>query len=1167
MKKLLHLLKTHVFAIIIVLVALFISYQNYTPDTFLTGWDTLHPEFNYKIYLGRILDGVWQEHQGLGAVASQAHAAELPRILILLILDIFLKMSQIRYAYAFLMLILGPLGVYFFIRDVILKKRLPPAKSLGAFAGGLFYLLNLGTLQHFYAPLEMFLTHYGLLGWVFLYACKYFENGSKKDLLIFSIVSLFIAPQAHTATLFYAFFGVFVLFFGFLSLSQSSGFKRSSVLILVTLLINAFWFLPNIYFVVNHGREIQQSKIHALFSEEAFLQNKKFGNMRDVAVLKNFLFNWGEYVGNNSYGDLLDEWENHLNMGVNQEVGYAIFIIICIGALTALISKNKYSIPVALITITSIFFLLNVNPPFGFIFKFLQEHVPLFKEAIRFPFTKFSIILMLSYGVFFGYFFGNIGTLIERVKWGKVPLYTFFVGVVAFLLVDYMLPAFNGYLVSPSMRVTIPARYFDLFEYFENQPDQGRIVKFPMHSLWGWAYHDWGQGSTGDMGYQGAGFMWFGVKQPTLDREFDRWNLKNEQYYREMSTAVYSQNPGLFESYLQKYNVNWILVDESIVHPGSDGTVLFYDQIGALLEESPRITLEKDFGQGLVVYKVSMGEESTEFSYAGPEFFKDSTDYIYRRESNYALSEENNYPFVGILEIDESISSGIVTSDETGISFKPPDSLDLSHENVPIVFDLSLVNLDTVWNIVFKRGSWVQHVPLEDFNFNGNTFISISERVFPVVNTESSEIELGSLYVSMGEELDIATYTPIYSRGYGSSEYTVLEDCSTPGSGATYTLVRGLNDFKLFGNNIRSCVTTRLLDLYPELYDLTLGRGEILISVDLGYESLGSQPDFCLFDSTSGLCWDKGLHYADNSLLSYSAVDSALMEDLYMRFFADARDVSGEVGVIYKNTEVEVYTKVPHTGYTVESPMKEILAEDFYFEKDSEYSGNVTELVHYPNPCSSLHVLVEGVSVENVDNAYYRYRAQEQSVCDSFVFPSAPHSTGYVLEVRSRNIQGLPLRVCLTNELSKRCDLYVSLHRSSEFKTQYYLVPPVGSGSGYTLNTSNLVLGDTAAINDLEYLSLTPVNYNGLVGLHSPLDMPTNEELLVFGQAYEKNWVAFCGLKPCNANHVMVNNWANGWVFEEGASTDNFRVFFWPQLLEYMGFVAMLGVIPLIRKS
>ncbi len=69
--------------LILVLIALIIAFKNYSPDTFLSGWDTLHPEFDYKLNLIRTRSGVFRTEQGLGALASHAHMVEVVRIFIL----------------------------------------------------------------------------------------------------------------------------------------------------------------------------------------------------------------------------------------------------------------------------------------------------------------------------------------------------------------------------------------------------------------------------------------------------------------------------------------------------------------------------------------------------------------------------------------------------------------------------------------------------------------------------------------------------------------------------------------------------------------------------------------------------------------------------------------------------------------------------------------------------------------------------------------------------------------------------------------------------------------------------------------------------------------------------------------------------------------------------
>lgn len=59
---------------------------------------------------------------GTGALGGMAHAADLPRQIVLSLFSLFLPISLLRYSWAFLMLFAGPLGVYFLIYRVVLEK-------------------------------------------------------------------------------------------------------------------------------------------------------------------------------------------------------------------------------------------------------------------------------------------------------------------------------------------------------------------------------------------------------------------------------------------------------------------------------------------------------------------------------------------------------------------------------------------------------------------------------------------------------------------------------------------------------------------------------------------------------------------------------------------------------------------------------------------------------------------------------------------------------------------------------------------------------------------------------------------------------------------------------------------------------------------------------------
>ena len=86
-KKFINWLRTNwldlFFTIVILIITSFVAFKNYTPNTFLTGWDNLHPEFNFKLNIERSLNAVWQEYQGVGLLGGMSHAADLPRQFIL----------------------------------------------------------------------------------------------------------------------------------------------------------------------------------------------------------------------------------------------------------------------------------------------------------------------------------------------------------------------------------------------------------------------------------------------------------------------------------------------------------------------------------------------------------------------------------------------------------------------------------------------------------------------------------------------------------------------------------------------------------------------------------------------------------------------------------------------------------------------------------------------------------------------------------------------------------------------------------------------------------------------------------------------------------------------------------------------------------------------------
>jgi len=592
-KKTIEFIKMNFYPLIIVTITIILAWTNYKPNTFLSGWDTLHPEFDFSLNFKRIIDGVWREEQGLGAVAGHSHMSELPRYIILYPFSFVFSVSFLRYFYVFLCLTIGPIGMFYFLNYLIKNKS-------SAFLGSLFYIFNQSVLQQFYVPFEMFVTYYASIPWFFLFSTRFIKERKKKDLIFFSVVSFLGMPIAYAAQLWYVNFFLLVVYVFFLVKATYGHFFAKTIIFLIsiTLFINSFWLLPQIYFLLHSAYQVTEAHINQLFSERMFSINKEFGRLSDVAILRGPLNDWTQFSGD-KFVFLFGDFRNFLNNPLILAIGYLGFGVICFGIIKAILKKEKALAPFFPVFLISLLFLINMNPPFSFLFSAFRTYIPLFEEAFRSPYTKFSFIALFTYSLYFAYANKIIVGKLSRVFKG---IYIVFVSM---LLVVYMLPFFSGQLIDPYLKIKIPENYFKMFSWFKTQPADSRIASLPDHNFWGWEYYRFG--------YQGAGFLWFGIQQPVLVRDFDRWNSNNENFYWEISYALYSQNLELFEKVLEKYQVSFLLVDENVISPDNPKS-LYFEKTEELLANSGKISLEKTFGK-IKIYKVALPYQINDFKF------------------------------------------------------------------------------------------------------------------------------------------------------------------------------------------------------------------------------------------------------------------------------------------------------------------------------------------------------------------------------------------------------------------------------------------------------------------------------------------------------------------------------------------------------------------------
>ncbi len=539
-----------------------IMWLNFEPGAWLTGWDTLHPEFNYSLNLSRVINGAWREDQGLGTLAKHAHLAELPRIIILWLLDLLLPTQNVRYALIALCFVLGPLGIYFLLKKTILPET-KNSHYLASFLGALFYLFNLGTVQHFVVVFEMFAVQYAALGWLFWQATRYWQKPNKKTALILLGLFFVSAPMAYASQLWFAFslsLGLYLLTKSLLTKHKTVKLKISLVISLLLIAANAFWLLPNLYFLASgQGKILAESHINRLFSPESYYQNAAYGNLKDSLLLKNFLFNWQFFDHQTQqFQPLLESWGQHLQRPCVLAIGFTISGFVLLGFLLSLVKKKKEVIAFLPILLLSFALIANQVWPVAPILNYLREASTLIKEGLRTPYTKFSLLLMMSGSIFLSFAIKSLFEVTQKF-WKNWLLPSLISLILAVSLSYYGWPMFQGQLIHPLLQQQIPDEYFALYDFMQTQPTEARLAVLPFQSLFGWEYYRWG--------YEGAGFIWFGLPQSVLVRDFDRWNPDNEAFYNQAAHALNTEDQQAFLKTLAKYDVNYVLLDKNILNP------------------------------------------------------------------------------------------------------------------------------------------------------------------------------------------------------------------------------------------------------------------------------------------------------------------------------------------------------------------------------------------------------------------------------------------------------------------------------------------------------------------------------------------------------------------------------------------------------------------------
>ncbi len=1180
-----------------------VVFKNFPTHGMLSGWDNLHPEFNFSLNIKRAFTAVWQENQGLGHLAGHGHAANLLHSIAVWMLSFIFPIQSLRAVFTFGMLISGGLGAFFLARFISQKEK-PLLKNSVALLTSVYYVLNLSTAQHFYVQLESFIIFFGVFPWVLLTLFQYLKNPHFKHLTFFALASFLFSPIGFIPPLFLV-YGITLAVILTPYLLKKFSWKRLRITLaigVVTLFVNAYWLFPSLYFTLGSSQVYLYSQNNQLSTQDFNILSQSYGGLKDVMLLKGFYFDSidspTDPLEKNFF--IMQPWIAHFERVHNEILGIILFSVILLGFITAAVNKKisiEVTVGLGLLLLIGFTALAQQAFPFAQIVTVMKE-IPVIQQAFRASFTKFSIALSLSYAVFFGLgMLFLIRSIPKRLQKGFSILIAL---LTTLALVMFAFPIFQGNLFYERLKVEQPSDYQEIFQFFSSQDKSGRIANFPMQWNWGWTIYNWG--------YSGSGFLWYGIEQPILDRAFDVWSPYNETYYHQVSAALYAKDQELFLKTLKKYDVRWILLDESVILPGFDSKTLFNEELKQMLADTAQAKIVKQTDH-ITVYELVHDAISTQVSSFPNVTIAESTphyskiDPTYEKLGNYietSSAPQNSFPFSFVgkqrnlidkisventyLKVEsELIQPGrykvLIPGLEARSIVATSVTAQVEKNSILLAFTPQLAHIanitPTPQDIIF---TWRIELPQ---SITDSFFLVINDQTFLIENTSHTQA-LGFVHVTIGQETRIKVFdtAPLtYEEMVEDVQKAEVQNCWVREHEEYFVNKTNIpNGISLEAKNASACLSARLGPLSDKYNSL-------LVKLDYEYRlPNGGKPRVCVTreGDTTYSC------YNDNN--SKASQVSSITDWQFSREYAVLSDkgtywldifgYTSDSPKISRTTEYRSLILSTHSlisEMTLPSGFFSILTQTSSMDLSLETASQLEYIV----PIQSEQLWTPGLDENLVNNCDIRQRGAVVEVqndssttltavnggvaCKGNTFVTAP-SQGFFLYVKGQNIEGRGLKFYLHDISANRQEFeFLFPQHSSEGIFSFF--KKSGKQDAYAVNIEsrsfrnsvsssivNKVVLIPASLGNISAVMITPLSHSNeqetltaqkaqiitKFGTYLYQTQPT-VSVFTLSQSYDTGWIAFPGWKFWDQyEHIKYNGWANGWIIDSvGQETMN----------------------------
>ena len=1177
-KNILNVLKRNLPLIILVLILIIVTVVSIKPGKYILSNDNYSPELNPPLSVSRYLQSpAWRGYRVLG-FASDSEQADIFRSIGFSVLDLFLPSWSLSQIFSFFCLFVGTISMAYlskcFVSDFLTKKY----QGLIFFLSGIIYLTTLWTAWVFNFNMMPYISQYGFLPLLLLSTYLLLKKWNPKTLIFFLISLILFTSTCVISTLFFVdvvLFVFFTIYFGILHKAKS---KHVIASIGIFLISQIFWLIPFVHYTYTNSRGIIESYTNRAITANTIDLEAQMITAGNSARLYTRLLGTVDDPSIDSY--IFPMSKDFQEYDVFKVIGLIPFILSVCGLVFILFKKKWKLIPLWVLFFGTLFIMKNQNPPFGSVYLWLQENIPLFKQVFRWVSSKlgqvYLILLVLTSSVGYIYIVNFFGSFFSK-KWRKI-LVSISVIIISIIFLFYAEYLFKGQLFTSRAAVNLPDQYYLLKEEI-SKDTTSRIFYAPPANNGYFREYDWG--------FIGSQFLGYIIPNPIVDMSLSIGSDVGEKAVLELTNDFNSGNITELNSDLEKYNIKYILVDRSLVK-GRYGYSLNWDLVNAYTSTWDKVW-SQDF---LELYQL---KESSKPKYV--ESYGES-NLVKNGSFVRSLSRE---PQLSPLSVD--LSDAVVDSGYLEKEFKYSGIDTILYPN------FTELDINLLPSYLKKNGREVMISPSLPIV---NDIKNESYKKFIVPTSEPYTYLIDNIVLS---EDDMRGGINLYNTWGSLNEISVVEEKSMqivdltetflnakPGdcSGGNYKILPDIkkqnvsSGFVIEGSSKLPCVYTDI--------DLNQGVGSVY-KVHFNWESSdGNLLGYCLYSSKYKGCLNREKFlYTDtgfgNVTITIPRLIDTGLDDISLTIYA-LQPKGGKSSITIRNVELlysSEFIKLSQTeeyidtkeklinirnAQTMTSKIPLLYGDKSYIFNDATSKNLLWQPSVAEDPLKQYEIAFDS-GLKQVAQEQYINQYQE-------LFLTEPLKS-YLWYWKGENVRNVPATVCLTYERDDKCYLDSTFYddiTSSEArifvssKEENKRLDASFNSISFKNVTENILHSFVVMEIPDQWMSfnlkpILPLEYTELQAstmfdsfapsfyILEGSDIQVKRGLISIPQAKSDGWVAVVvgnsSLKLLNKEtRVYINGWKQGWDISGINDIQKIVVFYWPNLLSYLGYLCIL---------